>query len=47
LAYQTFKVLVDYKDLDSETKGGQVMSIELRDRFKQNDDSIIRMLMKW
>jgi hypothetical protein len=35
------------KEIDSKTKGGQSMSIELLGEVKANDESIGKLLMKW
>jgi hypothetical protein len=47
LAYQTYKGLHQLKDVDEKTKGGVVMSRELREEVTKTDESMVRLLMKW
>ena len=47
LAYQTYKGLHEMKEVDEKTKGGVIMSRELKEEVKKTDESIVRLLMKW
>jgi hypothetical protein len=47
LAYQTYKGLHEMKEFDEKTKGGVIMSRELKEEVKKTDESIVRLLMKW
>jgi hypothetical protein len=35
------------KEVDEKTKGGVIMSRELKEEVKKTDESIVRLLMKW
>ena len=49
LAYQTYKGLNKNRELDEKTKNGHFYqgSRELKEVSKQQDDLLIRILMKW